>query len=376
VEKYSQNIRRTSKKLWIYRIVVTNRQKGQLRIGQSGPIIIGGDGPKSSLKEQRIEEQKPEIISEEEDSMKKKSSSKKNHSKRKKKEIIRSVNKIDRFNLLVEDNKVSNRPWYYGLEGDWWWGMTEDQARTRLIEVEQAFEKNSKVAIASIVRNEASNGTLKRFLSCCHKLEKSHKNIIYIFIEGDSSDNTYETLQNWLTPKKNYILKKIDRNHRPFAKDRNPKRTIYFAELRNMLIDLVLSIPEVSEVLMIDANYGWKSDLISSLRGADADIAAPLVVMHKDQHGKYLFYDTWAFRKNGVQFSHWHPYTKGLGQDPLDIDSAGGGYLVKREVLEAGVRYNGDRDCEHVGFCQAARDMGFTIKINPRVYIRKGGHEE
>jgi hypothetical protein len=213
-------------------------------------------------------------------------------------------------------------------------------------------------------------------LSCCHKLEKSHKNIVYIFIEGDSSDNTYEVLQNWLTPKKNYILKKIDRNHRPFVKDRNPKRTIYFAELRNKLIDLVLSIPEVSEVLMIDANYGWKDDLISSLRSTDADISAPLVVMHKNRDGKYLFYDTWAFRKDGKQFSHWHPYIKELGHSPLEIDSAGGGYLVKRKVLEAGVRYNGDRDCEHVGFNQNAREKGFTIKINPKVYIRKGGYEE
>lgn len=345
-----------------------NRHRGQIKIGLPGPIVIGDE---KSFEQ----EHKEQITSEKEDSMKEKKHSK-DKKKGKKKEIIRSVNKIDRFNILIEDNKVSNKPWYYGLEGDWWWGMTEDQARARLIEVEQAFEKNSKIAIASIVRNEASNGSLKRFLNCCHKLEKRYRNVIYIFIEGDSSDNTYEILQNWLTPKKNYILKKIDRNHRPFVKDRNPKRTVYFAELRNMLIDLALSIPEVSEVLMIDANYGWKDDLISSLRGTDADIAAPLVVMHKDQYGKYLFYDTWAFRKDGIQFSHWHPYVKGLGHSPLKIDSAGGGYLVKRRVLEAGVRYNGDRDCEHVGFCQMARDMGFTIKINPKVYIRKGGHEE
>lgn len=364
---------------------MTNRNKGQIRVGQSGPVIIGnspehtGNFPVSSSKIQHSIKDELDLIHEdpeEENSMSKKSHSKKEHSKRKKRDIIRSVNKIDRFNLLVENNKESDRPWYYGLDGDWWWGMTEDQARTRLVEIDQVFEKNSRIAIASIVRNEESNGNLKRFLSCCHKLEKYHKNIVYIFIEGDSSDNTYDILKNWLTPRKDYILKKVDRNHRPFVKDRNPKRTIYFAELRNMLIDLILSIPEISEILMIDANYGWKGDLISSLRSTDADIAAPLVIMHKNHDGKYLFYDTWAFRKDGKQFSHFHPYIKDLGSDPLDVDSAGGGYLVKRKVLEAGVIYNGDRDCEHVGFCQMARDSGFTIKINPKAYIRKGGHEE
>lgn len=305
-----------------------------------------------------------------------KSTSNDKHSKKKKKKLIRSISKADKFNVFVENNKDSGKSWYEGLKGDWWWGMTEEEARMRLTEVEKAFEKSPKIAIACIVRNEERIGHLKRFLNCCHDLEKYYRDIVYIFIEGDSSDNTYGILRNWLTPKKNYILKKVDRKHHPFAKDRNPKRTIYFAELRNMLIDLSLSIPEVSEVLMIDANYGWKGDLISSLRDTNTDIAAPLVVMHKNRDGKYLFYDTWAFRKDGRQFSQFYPYFIGLGSEPLDLDSVGGGYLIKRKVLENGVRYNGDKDCEHVGFCKMAKDKGFVIKINPKIYIRKGGHEE
>ena len=301
---------------------------------------------------------------------------KRSKSKHSKEKTIICISKVDKFNLSVENNKNLGKAWYEGLKGDWWWGMTEEEARIRLTEVEKAFEKNSKIVIASIVRNEEHTGHLKRFLNCCHNLEKHYKNIVYVFIEGDSSDNTYGVLKNWLTPKKNYILKKVDRAHRPFAKDRNTKRTIYFAELRNMLVDLSLSIPEVSEILMIDANYGWKGDLISSLRDACSDISAPLVVMHKTRDKKYLFYDTWAFRKDGRQFSHYYPYTKNISSEPFDLDSVGGGYLVKRKVLENGVRYNGDRDCEHVGFCKNAKDKGFTIRINPKAHIVKGGHEE
>ena len=141
-----------------------------------------------------------------------------------------------------------------------------------------------------------------------------------------------------------------------------------------MLIDLAISISDISEVLMIDANYGWKGDLVSSLMNTNADIAAPLVVMNKDRNGNYLFYDTWAFRKNGSQFSHSYPY---MGYSklnkPISVDSVGGGYLIKRKVLESNVKYNGDRDCEHVGFCRKAEKKGFSIKINPKVYIMKGG---
>ena len=285
---------------------------------------------------------------------------------------------LDKFNQLVKKNKDSGKDWYHGLYGKWWWGMSEYETRKK-IESGQISEKSGKIhnghkiAIASIIRNEERNGHLKKFFDCCQKLEKYH-NIVYIFIEGDSSDNTYEELQNWLAPRNNYILKKIDRKKPRFPKDKSSGRTKYFAELRNILIDFSLSISDISEVLMIDANYGWKGDLVSSLRNTNADIVAPLVVMNKDHNGKYLFYDTWAFRKNGSQFSRYYPY---IGYSklnkPASVDSVGGGYLIKREVLESNVRYDGDMDCEHVGFCRRARKKGFSIKINPKVYIMKGG---
>ena len=248
--------------------------------------------------------------------------------------------------------------------------MSEEESRKKTT---GESKNHSRIAVASIIRNEERNGHLKKFFACCEKLENYH-NIIYIFIEGDSVDNTYEELQDWLSSRDDYVLKKIDRKKPRFPKDKSSGRTKYFAELRNILIDFALSISDVSEVLMIDANYGWKGDLVSMLRNTNAEIAAPLVVMNKNRNGKYLFYDTWAFRKNGSQFSHFYPY---IGYSkltkPVHVDSVGGGYLIKRKVLEANVKYNGDKDCEHVGFCRKARKKGFSIKINPNVYIMKGG---
>lgn len=288
-----------------------------------------------------------------------------------KKEVYNPNKKeIDRFDKLVKKNKDSGKHWYYGLEGKWWWGMTEEQTRQKI----ESGKVRHKIAITSIIRNEEHNGSLKKFLDCCEKLEHYHKDIVYIFIEGDSSDNTYGALQEWLKLRKDYILKKIDREKPRFSKDKSSERTIYFAELRNVLIDLVITIPDITEVLMIDANYEWKGDLISLLRNADADIVAPLVIMNRDDNGKHIFYDVWAFRKDGKQFSHYYPYVRGFESGkPIKIDSAGGGYLIRRRVLDAKVRYNGNKDCEHVGFCRKARKKGFTIKINPKIYIRKIG---
>jgi hypothetical protein len=291
--------------------------------------------------------------------------------------VRRSNNEeLNKFDQLVKKNKDSGEHWYHGLNGKWWWGLPEHEVRGKIasgqvpVEFDQVHGRN-RLAVASIIRNEEHNGHLKKFFDCCQRLEE-YDDIVYIFIEGDSSDNTYIELQSWLSSRDNYILKKIDRKKPRFPKDKSSSRTKYFAELRNMLIDYALSISDISEVLMIDANYEWEGDLVSLLRGTNADIAAPLVVMNKFHNGKYVFYDIWAFRKNGSQFSSYYPY---IGYSklnrPTNVDSVGGGYLIKRRVLEAKVKYAGDRDCEHVYFCRKAKKKGFSIKINPNTHIMK-----
>jgi len=204
-------------------------------------------------------------------------------------------------------------------------------------------------------------------------LERYHKNLIYIFIEGDSSDRTYDVLKNWTDQRSGSILEKINKGNSPFGKTKDTKRTAHLAELRNRLIELILSIKEIGEILMIDANYGWKGDLISSLREVNSHIAAPLVVMNKDTSGRYMFYDIWVFRKDGREFWPLYPYAEDMQFDnPVDVDSVGSGYLIKRQVLEEGVRYDGNNDSEQVGFCNNARNQGLSIKLNPKIYIKKG----
>lgn len=276
------------------------------------------------------------------------------------------------FNKLVNENKNRNRPWYYSMQGTWWYGKTEDEARNVLMEK----EKDKKIAIASIIRNEEHTGNLGRFLGCCTELEQYHNNITYIFVEGDSSDGTYQILKDWISTRDG-VLEKRDRGFSPFPKDTNPVRTTVFGELRNRLVDLVLSKPNIAEVLMIDASYGWKGDLITALREINADIAAPLNVCHKNADGRYVFYDIWAYRKSGACFGPFYHYCEGFNDNaPIDIDSCGGAYLVKRSVFEAGVRYDGHADCEHVSFCRDAKIKGSSIKMNPKVYVRKGGYKE
>lgn len=162
---------------------MTNRNKGQLRIGKSASINIGNTPPQESsikvkigqtgpisignapikkedepLSKEALESIKKEkqlklevakkkeelekkwlaIINKKIDLKEEKTVSKdieeKTVSKRdtdiEEKTIIKFTNKIDAFNVSVQDNKVSGRPWHHRLEGSWWQGMSETEART------------------------------------------------------------------------------------------------------------------------------------------------------------------------------------------------------------------------------------------------------
>lgn len=173
---------------------MTNRNKGQLRIGKSGTINIGHSIQESSMgpkigpsglasvgdmlirkeeederlkkeriraikEERRLEKEKLQAIKEERRSKKEKSEIisenivlNDDNSYIEDQIIIKFTNRTDEFNVLVQDNKVSKRPWHHGLEGNWWQGMSEDEARSivdsgqdlenfKIVEYEQGIDE-------------------------------------------------------------------------------------------------------------------------------------------------------------------------------------------------------------------------------------------
>ena len=64
--------------------------------------------------------------------------------------------KVESFDQLVKENKASGKDWYRGLEGKWWWGMTEENVRARLVEVEQILGKIKGPSINKEDKSEIS----------------------------------------------------------------------------------------------------------------------------------------------------------------------------------------------------------------------------
>ena len=65
-------------------------------------------------------------------------------------------NELDKFDKLVKKNKISGKPRYFGLEGKWWWGMTERESRKH-IESEQIHKDRKKEEKSEIKKEETSD---------------------------------------------------------------------------------------------------------------------------------------------------------------------------------------------------------------------------
>lgn len=71
------------------------------------------------------------------------------------KDIIR----LDEFDKIISSNKSSDKHWYHGLKGDWWYGMSKSHARRHIIKVEENIRKLEEKA-RRIEEEKASYGKI------------------------------------------------------------------------------------------------------------------------------------------------------------------------------------------------------------------------
>ena len=69
--------------------------------------------------------------------------------------------KVESFDQLVNENKARGKSWYNGLDGKWWWGMTEENVRARLVEVEKILGKIKNTNISKEGKHETNTDISK-----------------------------------------------------------------------------------------------------------------------------------------------------------------------------------------------------------------------
>lgn len=187
----------------------------------------------------------------------------------------------------------------------------------------------------------------------------------FAFVENDSTDGTYDRLASWAGLDERVSLHKRDTGGPLYPSIVNAHRFEIMGTVFNWALDEV-DYEWSDYVLFLPCDIRFGPDLLARLLAHRANICSPFVY----QRG--VFYDIWAFSRNGHDFL---PFAEGMttqlfGDELIEMETIGGVTLIDCDVLRAGVRYstiNVDR-----GLCEAARALGYSCWADPTLRVYHG----
>lgn len=215
------------------------------------------------------------------------------------------------------------------------------------------------VAVCSLFRNSAD--TLDYYRAVITAQERDGVRLAFSFVEGDSSDDTYERLSAWAAQDARVTL--AQHHVEPIADFDDRVRK--WAALGNLAVEGALATG-ADYILWCESDLALPHDLLGQLLAPDVDIVAPAIFMGG------LFYDIWGFRGlDGVKFTNEAPYHQEFHPHALvRLASVGSCVLFRRDVFDAGVRFRGTyEDGLLVGVCNDAALLGFRTFMDSRVAV-------
>lgn len=225
--------------------------------------------------------------------------------------------------------------------------------------------------VVSAFRNSSEDHVLRWSRQVCELVNSGRfDSVRAVAVVGDCKpgDETTDYLQRWAQAG-GYNLTIVECNHggQHFGSVEHPQRMAQLSKVGNAMLD---SVEEGDEfVLYVESDLIWDEPtvyrLLSRLQTFTyADVLAPLVFA-----GEH-FYDVWAFRLNGAQFSPFPPYHSDLdmhAQAVRQVDSVGSCLVMRGKVAR-------NRDLRMtngalVEWCNTARQNGYRIGVacNERV---------
>ena len=219
-----------------------------------------------------------------------------------------------------------------------------------------------KVLVMSMVANSVK--TLPRYLEQLQHLRTALSfrgdMLTALVCEGDSIDGSWSWLQEHMPP---WVeLMQCHHGGLIYTSQVNPIRFRQLSMVWNTMLDRVAQMEGVDVVVLVEDDLIIYSDdmigLIDSQRH-HGGIVCPMVYIGP------LFYDTWAYRRNGTEFRNWpRPYHPELTDDIeyLELDSAGSCMAMSWDIA-ATIRTTAEE--ELVGFCKNATGAGHQIRLMP-----------
>jgi hypothetical protein len=214
-----------------------------------------------------------------------------------------------------------------------------------------------RVAIMSLWQNDAATVEAR----AAHLLEKSHYGPLrWVWVVGDSSDETEARLQAIVDAHYEKDIT-IVRHDTHIIGEAPATRLVRLSETANAGLDAVRANDDYW--LLHESDLRSPVSLVTRfLNTGKCPIAGWVTLGESD-----VFYDTFAYRKDGVMFSNSVPYHRCYWPDRLfEVDCVGSCWMAHAEDIRAGVR------CHEQGvidLCQQFKERGRTLWVDPRISI-------
>lgn len=225
-----------------------------------------------------------------------------------------------------------------------------------------------KVMIGCPVRNRA--WILPSYLDCLQKLDKRLFEVRYCFIINDCSDASPRILTEFARQKPQCVTLIRKNHHSPGGFRRGEYNLSHLAQLRNLLLQAFLE-SDCDYLFSLDSDILVPENTLNQLLQDQCDIISALVC-NGHEIGDPGIYNILQRGREG-NYLHIRDFPR---DKVFPVDCTGAACLIRRAVIEAGVRYSGLRGGEDIGFCEAAITRGFNIFCDGRVECLHYMHEK
>lgn len=219
-----------------------------------------------------------------------------------------------------------------------------------------------KVAVCSLFRNNPHD--VARTFGERALWNYDRDRVIHICIEGDSTDDTYEKLQQ--VQGFRTIVRKVDQGTPHYGSYAIPERLEALGKLWNLGLEIALD-EGAEHLLMLDADITTPSRMLNRLIGHKKDVVSPMFFFEKS----VFWRDTWGYHAGGSDFMNRYPYHRNYnGRGLFEVDCVGVPFM-RRAVAESGARYGPH---EVRSLCAEVKAKGFSVWVDPGMAIYHPRH--
>jgi hypothetical protein len=212
---------------------------------------------------------------------------------------------------------------------------------------------------------------VKEYLQCIYNLDYPKDKLIPAFFVNNTSDQTGKIIQEWMEKHREkyfnilYFEKQKVYKGKIDSQLRDKRDFTLFAVVRNLFLKYIIPYP-FHYFFSVDSDILFPPETLKQLLSHHKDIISCLV-----WNGTVFGVDNYNYRKymqdnRGVYNYFQYQIQPG---ELFEVDITGACYLMKREVLDAGIRYKAHKKGEDWEFCVAAKESGFKLYCDPTIPV-------